>query len=489
MLHRTALLSVLLSTGALLAPPLLGRTIAQAATYKMNAKGEVVEITENGTTTTLAYSATGKLASQTSGGITTSYVYDDSGDLPQVIGEVRSDGKTILHAYGPAGYAASLDGSLLYPINDQQGTARAFTDEAGVVVGTAQYDAWGKRAAATGTTTRIGYTGELTLPSGAVWLRARTYDPSARRFVERDDYAGDGGVPATLNRFAYVVGDPINLTDPTGNSPLDDVFGFGIGFSGAYLDAGYDAMQALSTLNGRTVTIGVDRKCAALFPQGHRGICNRTAWIPGGTLPSRGDTSSAEMAYAAAGARAPTAAYYGAMANSVVTVLSPLASLKGPWPGFKSGANSRTPKKSVAEPVSSPRKYPAAKPLQKTDAFDELGLAGEDFLYRAQDPQFYRNGKVVGNPRTPGTIMIDGTRSVIPKSLPPGNFWTTDLALAKAYVAKNPGRVIVKTTVREARAGGAASFRDGHSTIAGSNPVYIATPGGETAALIWAVSR
>ena len=217
MLHRTPLTSVLLSTAVLLGPPLLGRTTAHAATYKLNAKGEVVEITEGGTTTTLAYSATGKLAAQTSGGVTTSYVYDDSGDLPQVIAEVRSDGKTILHAYGPAGYVASIDGSLVYPLSDEQGTARAFTDEAGAVIGTAQYDAWGKQVGTTGVTTRIGYTGELTLPSGAVWLRARTYDPNARRFVERDDFPGDGSRPSSLNRFSYVEGDPINQADPTGN--------------------------------------------------------------------------------------------------------------------------------------------------------------------------------------------------------------------------------------------------------------------------------
>ena len=47
-------------------------------------------------------------------------------------------------------------------------------------------------------------------------MRARYYSPALRRFVNADILHGDISDPATLNRYAYVNGNPVSFVDPMG---------------------------------------------------------------------------------------------------------------------------------------------------------------------------------------------------------------------------------------------------------------------------------
>jgi len=47
-------------------------------------------------------------------------------------------------------------------------------------------------------------------------LRARYYNMLTGRFETMDPDGGDISDPATLNKYAYAGGDPVDLTDPTG---------------------------------------------------------------------------------------------------------------------------------------------------------------------------------------------------------------------------------------------------------------------------------
>jgi hypothetical protein len=47
-------------------------------------------------------------------------------------------------------------------------------------------------------------------------MRARNYAPSAARFLQRDYLFGNINAPQTLNRYSYVVGNPIANIDPLG---------------------------------------------------------------------------------------------------------------------------------------------------------------------------------------------------------------------------------------------------------------------------------
>jgi RHS repeat-associated protein len=59
----------------------------------------------------------------------------------------------------------------------------------------------------------FGYTGEQSdLETGFMHLRARAYDPSAGRFLQRDPVAGAAQIPSTLNYPPPSTGTPTRST-------------------------------------------------------------------------------------------------------------------------------------------------------------------------------------------------------------------------------------------------------------------------------------
>lgn len=59
----------------------------------------------------------------------------------------------------------------------------------------------------------LQYTGRENDQTGLYYYRARYYDPVLKRFVSEDPIGLAGGV----NLYSYVDGDPVNLSDPSGN--------------------------------------------------------------------------------------------------------------------------------------------------------------------------------------------------------------------------------------------------------------------------------
>lgn len=79
------------------------------------------------------------------------------------------------------------------------------------MVATYEYDAFGGLRSKTGAAdTDFRFTGEQwDSDTGFYYLRARYYDPAIGRFVRRDP------IPF-IQRYAYVLNNPVNLTDPSG---------------------------------------------------------------------------------------------------------------------------------------------------------------------------------------------------------------------------------------------------------------------------------
>jgi RHS repeat-associated protein len=104
-------------------------------------------------------------------------------------------------------------GKVVYYHQDQLGSTRALTDQAGTTVATSTYDAYGKTTASTGSvTTPFGFAGEYTdAESGLQYLRARYYDPATAQFLTRDPLVAQSGQP-----YAYANNSPLNFTDPSG---------------------------------------------------------------------------------------------------------------------------------------------------------------------------------------------------------------------------------------------------------------------------------
>jgi len=58
--------------------------------------------------------------------------------------------------------------------------------------------------------------------TGLQYLRARWYDPSIGRFINKDTYEGDLTNPLSLNLYTYVGNNPLTRFDPSGNSWISD---------------------------------------------------------------------------------------------------------------------------------------------------------------------------------------------------------------------------------------------------------------------------
>ncbi|WP_046234871.1 polymorphic toxin-type HINT domain-containing protein, partial [Paenibacillus algorifonticola] len=64
----------------------------------------------------------------------------------------------------------------------------------------------------------IRYSGEFyDAEVGLYYLRARYYDPYVGRFISEDTYKGRANEPLSLNRYTYVLNNPLIYIDPTGH--------------------------------------------------------------------------------------------------------------------------------------------------------------------------------------------------------------------------------------------------------------------------------
>lgn len=106
-----------------------------------------------------------------------------------------------------------------YIHSDQLGSVMAVTDESGNSVKQIAYAPYGKDAQIKTAQSQViekGYTGQIKDNNTTLsYYNARYYDPILSRFISADSVQGG-------NRFAYVGGNPISKSDPSGNRVLED---------------------------------------------------------------------------------------------------------------------------------------------------------------------------------------------------------------------------------------------------------------------------
>ena len=84
--------------------------------------------------------------------------------------------------------------------------------------------------------------------------RSRWYDAALGRFVSADNLVQDYANPQALNRFSYVVNNPMRLVDPSGNKFCDDIDGAGncIQYEGSLVGGGSGQVVGSAEDGGQT---------------------------------------------------------------------------------------------------------------------------------------------------------------------------------------------------------------------------------------------
>ncbi|MEU7897114.1 RHS repeat-associated core domain-containing protein, partial [Nonomuraea sp. NPDC049152] len=168
------------------------------------------------------YDALGRLTSRTRQNVTENYLYSG---IDNDISSVTDSNGAVIAKYGrdPDGNLLGLqEGSdpALGVMSDQHSDMVA-TFSGSALVDSAAYDPFGKVLARTGTQRRMGYQGEYTDPAtGKVNMLARWYMPGTGGFASRDDVTLSPYSSINLNRYTYANGDPLSLSDPSGNCPI-----------------------------------------------------------------------------------------------------------------------------------------------------------------------------------------------------------------------------------------------------------------------------
>ena len=125
----------------------------------------------------------------------------------------------------------NLTSTLNYLLHDHLGSIDVITNKIGQIQQELSFDPWGQRRNAsdwqaltgnalslfnTDITTR-GFTGhEMVDGVGFIHMNGRIYDPKLARFLQADPHIQAPHLTQNLNRYSYVLNNPLNATDPSG---------------------------------------------------------------------------------------------------------------------------------------------------------------------------------------------------------------------------------------------------------------------------------
>jgi len=208
--------------------------------YPSTGSGQAVtrRINPAGIDISLAYDQENRLIT-VSGNRTASYAYDGDGVLVKAVDdtnnittlivgphyEVRNTTVRKYYYAGSVRVAERNDGVLYFLLSDHLGSTATTTDASGTRVTELRYKPYGDMRYNPGSQiTTYRFTGQRWDPgTGLYFYGARWYDPISGRFIQADSIVPQPGNPQALNRYSYVLGNPLRYTDPTGMFTEDEI--------------------------------------------------------------------------------------------------------------------------------------------------------------------------------------------------------------------------------------------------------------------------
>jgi len=202
-----------------------------ANTYSYDALDRLTALAGISATEGYGYNGDGVLVTQTVNGVPTAYTQDLAAGESQVLQTATGAGTPAVtdYLYGLDRLAALPSGGTgrTWYGADLQGSVRYTTDDgANINGGTAvTYDPYGVPEGGARLPSPFGYAGELQDgATGLQYLRARTYNPVAGQFLQRDPLEQQTG-----QAYLYAGGDPVNNSDSSGQCYVVDRSGHRIG--------------------------------------------------------------------------------------------------------------------------------------------------------------------------------------------------------------------------------------------------------------------
>jgi RHS repeat-associated protein len=239
-------------------------------------------------------------------------------------------GGAMLAEYGSGGWIdyVWLNGRLIgrvaggqrYAIHDDQvGRPEAVTDGSGAVVWRAQNFAFTQNVTNAGITLNLGFPGQYYDAETSAWNNGfRDYKSGLGRYVESDPVGLRGGV----NTYAYVGGNPLSNTDPTGRCPW--CIGAAIGAVTGGI-AGYETGGWKGALIGGAVGAGI----GAAAPWASLAVGSAAAEVTGSVLAGQVATAVTFSAVNAAGAVTGTVATNAVEGNPLTQDIGSAAAIGG----------------------------------------------------------------------------------------------------------------------------------------------------------------
>ena len=270
----------------------VGGTTASYQKYWYDANGNATRRINGNQDVTLTYDAENRLTAM-SGGVTASYVYDGDGNrVKETISGITRvfvgntyeiDNGTVKKYYdaGSVRVAENSGGTLYYLLTDHLGSTALTLDSGGNRTTELRYYPYGAvRYNAGNQVTTYRFTGQRWDSGTALYFyNARWYDPVVGRFLAADTIVPQPGNPQSLNRYSYVLNNPLRFVDPSGHAAVDfwggGGGGVGIGLVVALMQG---AQQTLTQVQGMVYQYGP--------------VAAQTTWLYGNQTIAAGDRLS-----------------------------------------------------------------------------------------------------------------------------------------------------------------------------------------------------